>query len=395
MRRTPILLLALALPAVPTVARAKRAPELAVADKGSAPAKAVTEARPGKTTATAVQLPPAPKLELELPTLVKQAGPRRAWATKGRKLAIDVRPLEKPRALDVSEAHPTPPKAKLAKQERKKKPEAPCFAPLVHVVRNRGGELEPRDLHLTFCDGTPNPSAVDSLSVLARPRNVERPLLPEIKAYQRRPLDRGPEHKRRKPEYLSESVMRVHPDLAVRLQKIAERFPGKTIEIISGHRPDARFTSRHHHGRALDVHVQGVSREALRDFCRTLEQTGVGYYPNGYFVHVDVRDDKGYWIDRSGPGEPADYGTWPPRKDEIERDRARVIAHAVAELDALTEPLREASVRVPEERDSKARTDAAKERDDALSMHEEEELTREEVAKIKAEALHALKSLED
>ena len=72
MRRTPILLLALALPAVPTVARAKRAPELAAPAKSSALAKAGTEGRPAKSSATAVELPAAPKLELEQPTLVKQ-----------------------------------------------------------------------------------------------------------------------------------------------------------------------------------------------------------------------------------------------------------------------------------------------------------------------------------
>jgi hypothetical protein len=391
MRRTPILLLALALPVVPTIARAKRAPELSVPEKGSPAVKAATEGRRGKSTARAVELPAAPKLELAEPALAKHEAPKNALPLRGRKLVLDVKPLEKAPALENAAAKHRAPEAKLAKVRRQKKPEAPCLAPEVHVVRNRAGELEHRDLHLTFCDGTPNPGAVDSLSVLARPRNVERPFLPEIKAYQRRSLDKGPESRRRKPEYLTQSVMRVHPDLAVRLQKIALRFPGKTIEIISGHRPDARSTSRHHHGRALDVHVQGVSREALRDFCRTLDQTGVGYYPNGYFVHVDVREDRGYWIDRSGPGEPADYGQWPPRKDEIERDQARVIQRAVAELGALNEPLE----RQPEDREvERPRQDVPPRDDEANSMHEDEELTRDEVARIKADALKALAELE-
>jgi hypothetical protein len=43
-----------------------------------------------------------------------------------------------------------------------------------------------------------------------------------------------------------------------------------------------------------------------------LSETGVGYYPNSTFVHVDVRPDAAYWVDRSGPGEPPDYGPWPP-----------------------------------------------------------------------------------
>lgn len=220
-----------------------------------------------------------------------------------------------------------------------KKPadKAPCLAPPVHVVRRRGDEVEHRTLSLTFCDGRVNPSALDSVSVLARPRDVPRPSLAEIRAYQQRPVDRGPKAKRRDPAYLSEHVMRVHPGLLVRLQRVAKRFPGKTIEIISGHRPDARVTSRHHHARALDMRVEGVSREALRDFLRKFDETGVGYYPNSYFVHMDVRDSRGYWVDRSGPGEPPDYGTWPPTKREIERASAKVVRNALSELEALRE----------------------------------------------------------
>jgi hypothetical protein len=199
-----------------------------------------------------------------------------------------------------------------AKQSEKKRESKPCFAREVHVVRKRGDEIEHRHLALTHCDGTPNPAAVDSVSVLSRARDVGRPYMPEIRAYRRRPP------KQRNADYLSEHVMRVHPDLLVRLQKVADHFAGKTLEIISGHRPDARVTSRHHHARALDIRVEGVSREALRDFLRRLPDTGVGYYPHSYFVHMDVREGKGYWVDRSGPGEEADYGTWPPTKREIE-----------------------------------------------------------------------------
>jgi hypothetical protein len=292
-----------------------------------------------------------------------------------------------PRKTETPKAEP---KAAEAKNAKKKKADAPCFAPMVHVVRKRGDELESRDLSLTFCDGAPNPSAIDSLSVLARPRNVERPFMPEIKAYQRRPLDRGPEAKRRRPDYLSENVLRVHPELTVRLQKIAERFPGKTIEIISGHRPDARDTSRHHHGRALDVHVEGVTREKLRDFLRTLDQTGVGYYPNGYFVHVDVRDDRGYWIDRSGPGEAADYGPWPPRPQEIEKARKNVLDSALAELGALRETLGEPSADAMQE--ARTRLDAPPPVEREI-VGDDEDMSADEVARIKADALKALENL--
>lgn len=286
---------------------------------------------------------------------------------------------ERPKAKANEEAKP---KGKLAKQARREpKVKPPCFSPEVHIARRRGDQLEHRDLSLTFCDGTPNPAALDSISVLGRARDVERPLMPEIRAYQRRPTDRGPLMRRRRPDYLSEHVMRVHADLLPRLQKVAKRFPGKTIEIVSGHRPDARDTSRHHHGRALDIRVDGVSREALRDFLRTLDQTGVGYYPNSYFVHMDVREDRGYWVDRSGPGEAADYGTWPPTQRDVERSTERVVARAMRDLAALGE-----GVTLDKPR---AETKPVESHDEPS----EDELTREEVEKIRAEALSVIEAL--
>lgn len=225
--------------------------------------------------------------------------------------------------------------SKQTKRERASKDKAPCYAPEVRLTRKRGTETEERSLSLTFCDGAPNPKALESLSVLARPRDVERPDVAEIRAYQRRPIDRGPKEKRRDPAYLSAGVIRLDPGLLVRLERVAKRFPGKDIEIVSGHRPDARTTSRHHHGRALDLRVAGVSREALRDFLRSFPETGVGYYPNSVFVHMDVREDKGYWVDRSGPGEAPDYGPWPPPKKVIERESRTLLGVALSELESL------------------------------------------------------------
>lgn len=282
---------------------------------------------------------------------------------------------------------------------REAKKAKPCFSPQVHVARRRGDVLEHRDLSLTFCDGRPNPAAVDSVSVLARPRDAERPLMPEIRAYQRRPLDRGPLAKRRRPDYLSEHVMRVHNDLLTRLQKVALRFPGKTIEIVSGHRPDARDTSRHHHGRALDIRVDGVSREVLRDFLRSMDETGVGYYPNSYFVHMDVRDKRGYWVDRSGPGERADYGTWPPTRREVESATDSVLARAMHDLATLGEGVKEVRELGFAAKTKDSEIDTAPAEDVPASeteAHEElavETLTRDEVARIRAEALQALEAL--
>jgi uncharacterized protein YcbK (DUF882 family) len=92
---------------------------------------------------------------------------------------------------------------------------------------------------------------------------------------------------------------------------VSKHFGGRTLEIVSGYRAykPTQYTpmSRHNYGRALDFRIRGVQNETLRDFCRTLQNTGCGYYPNSTFVHMDVRDAKAYWVDLSHPGEAPNY----------------------------------------------------------------------------------------
>jgi hypothetical protein len=72
----------------------------------------------------------------------------------------------------------------------------------------------------------------------------------------------------------------------------------------------------HASGRAMDFRLEGTKNEDVVAFCKTLEDTGCGYYPNSSFVHVDVRNEgAGHvsWIDASGPGETPRYvPSWPP-----------------------------------------------------------------------------------
>jgi uncharacterized protein YcbK (DUF882 family) len=292
-------------------------------------------------------------------------------------------------------AHAAPNKAPATKAGK-----APCYAKPVALMRVRGAVVEPREVSLTFCNGKPNPAALDTVSVLARPRDVERPLLPEIRAYRARKLMPAKlrdqqvttknaaavakaKAKYRDPQFVTEHVMRVDPGLLERLQKIANHYPGKVIEIISGYRPDARETSRHHHGRALDMRVAGVTRERLRDYVRTFEKTGVGYYPNSYFVHMDVRDDKGFWVDRAGPGEPADYGPWPPTKQDVDRQREAVLQGALAAVSKLgnanarPQPIAQAQ--------GKARV--------AEPEQEPDDMKQDEIARVRDEARRALEQL--
>lgn len=109
-----------------------------------------------------------------------------------------------------------------------------------------------------------------------------------------------------------------HPRLPLLLAAISDHFGGREITIVSGRREAGgytRETSRHTEGRATDIRVQGVPMRALWDYCRTLAETGCGYYPRSSFVHVDVRSSAAQWVDWSSPGRRARYGNleraWP------------------------------------------------------------------------------------
>jgi hypothetical protein len=118
-------------------------------------------------------------------------------------------------------------------------------------------------------------------------------------------------------------VRLVHPRLVWLLQRVADAFPWHTIYIYSGYRPSPSglpFKPNTHHSmhaeaRALDMAVVGIPNVLLFQVCRSLDDVGCGYYPHSAFVHMDVRrsgSGKAYWIDISGPGEPAHYvDAWP------------------------------------------------------------------------------------
>ena len=107
---------------------------------------------------------------------------------------------------------------------------------------------------------------------------------------------------------------RTHPTSPALLKKITEvsnHFGGRRIIVVSGYREESsnRYTAHSNHalGRAIDFRVEGVSNEAIRDYCHTLTGVGVGYYPNSSFVHMDVRATVTHWTDVSGPGEAPRY----------------------------------------------------------------------------------------
>jgi len=101
-----------------------------------------------------------------------------------------------------------------------------------------------------------------------------------------------------------------HPRLVRLLARISDHFGGRPVEIVSGVRPAGGYTrreSRHVAGEAIDFRIRGVPNTELRDFCKTFDHVGVGFYPNSLFVHLDVRREDSYWVDLSRPGDAPEY----------------------------------------------------------------------------------------
>jgi hypothetical protein len=136
-------------------------------------------------------------------------------------------------------------------------------------------------------------------------------------------------------------VRKIDVGLVERLQQIVDHFGKKgeppRIAVISGYRPTSTG-SYHATGQALDMRLEGVSNDALVAFCKTLPDTGCGYYPNSSFVHVDVRAPSTghvYWIDTSGPGETPRYvASWPPPPEPpVLHDAREASAKVISKLD--------------------------------------------------------------
>jgi LysM repeat protein len=120
----------------------------------------------------------------------------------------------------------------------------------------------------------------------------------------------------------------LHPRLIHMIERVAERYPGQTLEIISGYRPLKRGHAMNQHAkaRALDFRVRGVANRELYDFIKNLPDSGAGFYPNSVFVHMDARDRAATWTDWSGVGEKAQY-----RKPKDKADEAADAVEAEAD----------------------------------------------------------------
>jgi hypothetical protein len=181
-------------------------------------------------------------------------------------------------------------------------PKPPCTNDPVVFERGFGGEVH--SLALTRCNGGLAPQVIEQFSLLIRPLSVAEPTVITT------PVRHGIRQ-----EWLP-GIKLANTGLVTRMQKVVDHFKGKRVVIVSGYRPGSQG-SFHQSGRALDFHVDGVTNSSLVAFCRTMADTGCGYYPNSSFIHMDVRPSnsgKAYWIDASGPGEAPRYvAAWPPR----------------------------------------------------------------------------------
>lgn len=98
---------------------------------------------------------------------------------------------------------------------------------------------------------------------------------------------------------------RMNERLLMLLAQVSDHFAGRPLRVVSGYRTTSWVEeSKHPLGRACDFVVLGVPNKVVRDYLRSLESVGVGYYPNSSFVHLDVREKTTYWVDYAGPGEP-------------------------------------------------------------------------------------------
>ena len=218
----------------------------------------------------------------------------------------------------------TPAEKEKKKTAKKAAPAKPCFA--APVTLDRSG-LEGEAFSLVDCKGKPLEEAREKLSLLARPWGTARPktlLARKGKTHvasKSKKLGKGELASvvAEEPAEIAPNIRLLDPGLLARVEAIAKRFPGKGLSLVSGYRPQSRG-SLHQSARALDLRVNGVANEELVAFCKTLADTGCGYYPNSSFVHVDVRapgTGSVTWIDASGPGESPRYVTqWPPPPEE-------------------------------------------------------------------------------
>jgi hypothetical protein len=114
-----------------------------------------------------------------------------------------------------------------------------------------------------------------------------------------------------------ESTHPIHPRLLTLVYQALLHFRAPFAWVVSGYRANSE-TSRHRLGHAVDLVLPGVSDRQLAAYFQSKGFVGVGLYPVSGFVHLDVREQSFFWIDRSGPNQR-------PRVQPILKQRARAM----------------------------------------------------------------------
>lgn len=162
---------------------------------------------------------------------------------------------------------------------KKSEPVAKSSAPSASVSLFRVATNERLKLTLTDPQGRVRPQATARMAKFLRPRNSTKQKRPE-------------------------------PRLLALLAEVSRNYKGRQIQVMSGYRVAAGFTSResrHTRGAAMDIRVEGVDNRKLCDYLRHFKNVGVGFYPHSSFVHFDVREKNAYWIDLSSAGRKPSY----------------------------------------------------------------------------------------
>jgi len=102
-------------------------------------------------------------------------------------------------------------------------------------------------------------------------------------------------------------IRAINAEVYENLSRIQDHYEGKQLEMYSSFRYTDRSSSRHFHASAVDFKIPGVSIYEIKKFAETLDtgHMGLGIYPSGQFLHIDVRapgEPSFRWTDYSGPG---------------------------------------------------------------------------------------------
>lgn len=103
------------------------------------------------------------------------------------------------------------------------------------------------------------------------------------------------------------------------LADLQARYPGRTINFVSGYRghKEESKTSPHRAGRALDLRINGVRATEIRDYVwKNHRSVGVGWYAHEGFVHIDAREKDLAWTANHGHNQYR-----PSWADRVRRDR--------------------------------------------------------------------------